>query len=223
MRTSRLTLVLTLALASLPSPRAQPLVDTDVVQKIRREGLDNSQVYATFSHLVTVIGPRLTATPGYKTAADWARDRLEAWGLRDARLESFEFGRGWALEKFTLEMIEPYYMPLMGYPEAWSASMTGEVEAPPLFIGGKSPEELEAMAARLMGAILLSQPMMSNFVREDRPQPTAPGYTPPAQRESGRGRGGRGAAGESPAQRRARILREAGPAVVLRTSRGEHG
>ena len=125
MRTCLLAVFLT-TLALAGPPHAQQLADGDMVEKIRREGLDNSQVLATFSHLVTVIGPRLTATPGYKTAADWARDRLEAWGLRDARLESFEFGRGWALEKFTLEMIEPYYMPLMGYPEAWSASMTGD-------------------------------------------------------------------------------------------------
>ena len=197
-----------------------------MVEKIRREGLDNAQVYATFSHLVNVIGPRLTATPEYKEAADWARVRLTQWGLRDARLESFDFGRGWVLDKFTLEMLEPRYMPLAGYPEAWSASMAGEVEATPLFIGDKSPEELETLADRLKGAILLAQPLMSNFVREDRPQPTAADYTPaaPRQQATGRGgRGGRGASGESPAQRRARILREARPAAVLRTSRGEHG
>jgi hypothetical protein len=212
-------------------PAAQDAVDRDMVDRIRREGLERSQVYATFSHLVTNIGPRLTATPEYKAAADWARTKLAGWGLRDARLETWEFGRGWTLEKFTIELVEPRYMPLVGYPEAWSASMEREVEGTPLFIGDKSPEELELMKDRLAGAVLLTQPLQTSFVREDRPQPTAPGYTaPPPQNTPGRGgRGGRGERGgntaqaESPAQRRARILREARPAVLLRTNRGEHG
>lgn len=201
------------------------LVDASVNARIRHEGLDNSQAYATFSHLVNAIGPRLTATPGYKAAADWARDRLAAWGLSDARLESWEFGRGWTLDAFTLEMTSPRYMPLMGYPEAWSSATAGAVEGTPIFIGDKTLDELEAMRDRLRGAILLAQPLQTTFVREDRPQPTAAEYVPRAAAASsrGRGRGGNAARGESPAQRRARILREARPAAVLRTSRGEHG
>jgi hypothetical protein len=61
-------------------------------------------------------------------------------------------------------------------------------------------------------------------------QPTAPDYKEPTSQAAGtggRGRGGRGGntaqGSESPQQRRTRILREARPAVLLRTSRGEHG
>jgi hypothetical protein len=217
------------ALLFLASPAVQDSVDRTMVDRIRREGLENSQVYATFNHFVTAIGPRLTATPEYKKAADWSRDQLTKWGLRDARLESWEFGRGWTLDRFSIEMIEPRYMPLIGYPEAWSASMDREVEATPVFIGDKSPEELELMKDRLAGAILLTQPIQTSFVRADRAQPTAPDYKEPAAQApgtGGRGRGGRGntaQGGETPAARRARIMREARPAVLLRTSRGEHG
>lgn len=217
------------AVLSVPSSGAQPVMaDASVNAAIRREGLDNSRVHATFSHLVNVIGPRLTATPAYKAAADWARDRLAEWGLRDARLESWEFGRGWTLDEFTLEMTSPRYMPLVGYPEAWSTATAGEVEGTPLFVGDKTLDELEAMSDRLRGAILLTQPLQTTFVREDRPQPTAADYVPAAARGQaargrGRGRGGPAAGDESPAQRRARILRQARPAAVLRTSRGEHG
>ena len=141
------------------STGAQEIVDGAMVEKIRREGLDNSRVAATFAHLVDVIGPRLTATPAYKSAADWSREQLSRWGLRDARLESWEFGRGWQLEQLTLEMVEPRYMPLVGYPEGWSASMAREVVATPIFVGDKSPEQLEAMSTDLKGAILLAQPV----------------------------------------------------------------
>jgi hypothetical protein len=206
----------------------QEAVDRDAIARIRREGLDKSTVLATFSHLVTVIGPRLTGTPEYKRAADWSRDRLAAWGLSNARLEAWEFGRGWQLERFAVEMVEPRYMPLMGYPEAWSASMSDVVEASPVAVGDMSIEELDAARARLKGAIVLTQPLQTNFVREDRAQPSDSGFkeaasvTPPQTGRGGRG-AGRGTGGPSPAQQRARILREAEPAVLLRTSRGEHG
>ena len=99
------------ALILVASPAAQDTVDRAMVAKIRSEGLDRSKVYATFSHLVTVVGPRLTATPEYKAAADWSREQLASYGLQNPRLEAGDFGRGWQLEKFTLEMIEPRYMP----------------------------------------------------------------------------------------------------------------
>jgi hypothetical protein len=201
------------------SPSAQETVDQAMVERIRGEGLDRSQVHSMFAYLVDVIGPRLTATPAYKTAADWSRDQLAKWGLQDARLESWEFGRGWQLEQFALEMVEPRYMPLIGYPEGWSASMSSEVTATPLFVGDRTADQLEAMKDQLKGAILLTQPVQSSFVREDRGQPTDPGYTAPPIAQ-GRGRGGTPGGGRGNLQQ---ILRQASPAVVLRTSRGEHG
>ena len=53
------------------------------------------------------------------------QERLKQWGLSNVHGEPFDFGRGWTLEKFSVEMIEPRYMPLSGYPRAWSASTIG--------------------------------------------------------------------------------------------------
>ena len=78
----------------------------------------------------TSIGPRLTASPAHKRAAECARDTLTKYGLTNARLEPFEFGRGWELDKLTIEMVEPRYMPLLGYAEAWSPSTSGELIVP---------------------------------------------------------------------------------------------
>ena len=179
------------ALILVASPAAQDTVDRAMVAKIRSEGLDRSKVYATFSHLVTVVGPRLTATPEYKAAADWSREQLASYGLQNPRLEAWDFGRGWQLEKFTLEMIEPRYMPLIGYPEAWSASMSAEVAAAPVSIAGKSPEEIEAMKGQLKGAIVLGQELQTSFVREDRVQPSDAGIpVSPASRRRHRPRSG---------------------------------
>ena len=97
-----------------------------MIAKIREEGLKRSKVYPTFTYFTEVIGPRLTGTLAHKAAAEYARGQVERMGARrTARLEAWEFGRGVDLEKLTIEMIEPRYLPLMGYAEAWSSSTCG--------------------------------------------------------------------------------------------------
>ena len=202
------------------SAAAQPEGDAALLQKIRAEGMDRSQVMTMFDQFVTVIGPRLTGSPEYKAAADWARDRLASWGLADARLESWEFGRGWALDRLVVEIVEPRYMPVIAYAEGWSASTPGELIAAPVFIGSKSVQEVTAIKDKLAGAIVLSQPLVTAFVREDRLQPTANEAAvrigaPPMPRQGG----------PNPADARqiSQILREAKPGAILRSSAGEHG
>jgi carboxypeptidase Q len=218
-RTLAAPFAIALTIAAFPAAR-QESSDTQTIERITREGTERSQVHRTFTHFVDTVGPRLTASPAYKAAAEWSRDQLSSWGLKDARLESWEFGRGWQLDQFTLEMVEPRYLPLVGYPEGWSASMAQEITATPVYAGGASAEQLAAMRGTLKGAIVMAHPAMSSFVREDRGQPTDPGYAAPAPPQRGQSQGARGGrSGASPQQ----LLREAGPAVVLRTSRGEHG
>ena len=204
------------------SATAQEPIDRAMIAKIRAEGLERSRAWSMVDTLATVIGPRLTASPAHKRAAEWARDHLAGWGLRESRLEPFAFGRGWELQGFTLEMTEPRYMPLIGYPDAWSPPTAREIVAVPLSIAGIPFDSLDKMRARLKGAIVLLQPMQTNFVREDRVQPTNPGVpdNPPAGRGGGGG-GGRG--GQGDAARIARLLHDVGVGAVLKTSRGEHG
>ena len=199
---------------------AHTFAQAELLQRIRAEALEKSQVMALFDHLVTTIGPRLTGSPEHKAAADWARETLGAFGLAGARLEPFEFGRGWTLDTLVVEMVEPRYMPLIGYAEGWSASTKGEIAGTPVFIGGKPAAEVLAMKARLAGAIVLSQPIVTTFVREDRLQPTASDTpvrigAPPMPRQ--------GAQNQGDARQVAQALRDASPGVVIRTSAGEHG
>lgn len=192
----------------------------DMLPRIRSEASDRSQVMRYFDHLVTTIGPRLTGSPEYKRAAEWSRDTLAGLGLANARLEPFEFGRGWALDRVVVEMVEPRYMPLIAYAEAWSGSMPSEIVAAPVFAGGKSADEVAAMKDRLSGAIVLAQPLVTGFVREDRPQPTTSDTpvrigAPPMPRQ--------GNQDPQDTRRITQILREAKPGVLLRSSAGEHG
>jgi carboxypeptidase Q len=202
---------------------AQP--PSDILSRIRAEGTEHSQAQRVFDVLTVDIGPRLTASPAHKQAVDFVRAELASYGLDNAHVEPWKFGRGWTLEKLVVEMIEPRYLPLIGYADGWSAATAGELLAAPVFIGGKTPEAVEAMRAQLKGAIVMTQPILTNFVRKDRPQPSDPNYEPnSAAYATSVGRGGRGAAPTpTPAQRIAQTLRDAGAGVILKPSTGEHG
>jgi hypothetical protein len=122
-------------------------------------------------------------------------------------------------------------MPLIGYPDAWSPSTRGVIEGRPISIAGVPADSVEAMRGKLRGAIVMTQPLQSSFVREDRVQPTdpsAPPAAPPPARGTnpnagGGGRGGGRAGAPSEAARIAAALHDAGVGAVLKTSRGEHG
>ena len=215
---------------------AQTGADSAVLARIRTEGMERSQTLPVFETLTTVIGPRLTASPAQKRASEWVRDRLIGYGLSNVHLEPWKFGRGWTLERLTIEMIEPRYLPLIGYADGWSAATAGEIVGAPVFVGGKTPDEVAAMRDRLKGAIVMTQPIMTNFVRRDRPDPSDVNYVPnaaayatsvgrgtPPPSGAGIAAAAAGRGGSNPAQTIQTTLREAGAGVLLKPSIGEFG
>jgi hypothetical protein len=184
---------LTVMLTAFPGARqaAEP-VDLAMIAKMKDEGMNRSQVGELFDMFVNVIGPRLTASPAHKRSADYARDTMTKWGLANSHLESFQFGRGWTLEKFNVEMVEPRYMPLVGYPEAWTPSTNGEITVNAMSVAGKPLEEAAKMP--LTGAAVLQQPIITQFIDADRVQPAeVPDdavYQTGAPRRGGGGGGG---------------------------------
>jgi hypothetical protein len=200
---------------------AQEPVDRAMLARIRAEGLERSRVMEVFDTLTVVIGPRLTGSPAHVRAAAWTKDWLARSGLTNARLEPFPFGRGWSLEAQTLEMTAPRYAPLTGYAEAWTPSTRGVVQGRLVYVGNLTASEIEAMAGRLRGAIVLTQQPQTVFTRADRAQPTTSdgpvrtGAPPRAAGELG--------VSTVAAPELSRLLQQAGAAAVLRPSRGEHG
>jgi hypothetical protein len=111
-------------------------------------------------------------------------------------------------------MTEPRYLPLIGYAEAWSAPTNDELVGTPISVAGKTPTDIAAVAATLKGAIVLTQPVQSGFVREDRLQPSASESpvrigAPPMPRTG--------------ATSLMQALHDSGAGVLLRASAGEHG
>ena len=154
----------------LNSAQAQ---DPAALARIRDEGMNHSQVVELFNHLTNVIGPRLTGSPAFKQAIDWSAATLGSYGLAKLRTESWPFGKGWTLEKFTLEMVEPRYFPMIAFPEAWSQSTPGDIVAKPVYIGGlANADAVKGMATDLRGAIVLATKPQDAFITKDRLQPT---------------------------------------------------
>jgi carboxypeptidase Q len=211
-------------LATVFAQPAPERIDLNAIAAIRDEGMHRSQVSSVFAMLTDVIGPRLTGSPAYKRAADWTRDRLAAWGMSNSHLEAWEFGRGWELDKLTIEMVEPRYMPLIGYAEAWSPSTAGEIVAPAVYLAGKSADEIAAMP--LKGAAVLQSPIVTDFIATDRVAPAMQPDVPPAAASASGGRQGRqaGAGGRQGGAAAAnQAIRNGGAAVLIRPSRGMHG
>jgi hypothetical protein len=152
---------LTLLLSTALSVNAQEPVHWDVVERIRDEAFENSQVMENASWLVDVFAPRNTKSPGYIAAAKWAKERLQAYGLANARLEPYEFGVGYVNEYVSVHMISPQYMPIIAYPATWSAGTNGKIRGRAVYINFDqiySTTDLEPYRGKLNNAVIMTTP-----------------------------------------------------------------
>ena len=146
-------------LAAFPalSAFAQESVDLAVIHRIKAEAFENSKVMEHVFYLTDVNGPRLTNSPGFKSAGDWVVKRLTEYGLTNVREESWgPFGRGWTYTRFAGHMIEPVYAPLIGFPLAWSPGTSGPVEAEAIYAPLETEADFEKFKGKLRGKIVLS-------------------------------------------------------------------
>ena len=99
-----------------------------VVDEIRRLGLgETSQVMDHAFFLSDVAGPRLTGSPAFRQAGEWALARLRDFGL-DVDREPFVYGRSWSEQRFTIRLLEPQAATLIGTAVPWSASTPGALD-----------------------------------------------------------------------------------------------
>jgi len=207
-------------------------VDLQIISSIREEGFNHSRIMETLSYMTDVHGPRLTGSPGLKGAAEWCRDEMVDWGLENARLERWgEFGRGWEVEHFSIEMLEPSYVNVIAYPKVWTPGTDGTITGTPILIDAKSVEDLEQYEGKLEGAIVMTE----------EPREPETSFEPDAERHSDKDLAEIAHAPEPGLSRfgnfdrdawRARralrnkmreVFQEEGVAVLLEPSRGAHG
>ncbi|ABF41941.1 peptidase M28 [Candidatus Koribacter versatilis Ellin345] len=153
----RISLFVFLALFSCSAYAQQrgETVDLGMVTQIRQEGFRNSQVMQTASAIVDGIGERLSGSPNVKKANEWTRDQFTKWGLQNAHLEGYKFGRGWQNEFTSVRMVSPDFMELIAYPKAWTPGTSGAIKAPAVRVVAKSPADFEKYRGKLSGKIVL--------------------------------------------------------------------
>lgn len=125
-----------IALSLIISLFALPLIaetldrDDEIRDRIRKEGMEHSQIMKTMHMLTDVYGPRLTGSPNHKRAADWAVKQMSDWGLQNAHLEPWDFGHpGWLNERLTAHIVSPVKDVLSCEVLAWTPSTRGAVRA----------------------------------------------------------------------------------------------
>ena len=189
----KIRIALTLCTFALPFQSPPPAVaqeaargdrpDLTFVSRVKREAFERSQVMDTLSYLTDVYGPRLTASPEFKQAADWAVERLKSYGAENARLEKWgTFGRSWALKQYSIEMLEPRYAVLDAAALAWSDTTRGPVTGEVIYApyGGpvqtldpqKQQQDLDRFMAEWKGKL------KGKIILLTRPRPLVPSTQP---------------------------------------------
>ncbi|MBT8182757.1 MAG: M20/M25/M40 family metallo-hydrolase [Eudoraea sp.] len=91
----------------------------ELVDKITKEAIENSQLERLAHELMDVIGPRLVGTPQMAKAHEWAVSTFKKWGI-DARQEEWGTWRGWERGITHIDLVSPRVVSLRGMQLAWS-------------------------------------------------------------------------------------------------------
>lgn len=138
---------------------AQETVDTQMMQKIKDEEKNNSQVAMIAHNITDVCGPRLTNSPGYSKALDLVSSMCKQWGLVNAAREAWgEFGKGWTDEVATLQMKLPYYENIIAYPMPWCKGTGKAIRAELIMIDKLDSATIDKAGASLKGKIVMIKP-----------------------------------------------------------------
>jgi carboxypeptidase Q len=158
MRMRALALILAGAAVASLAAQSTEKVDTAAIARIRVEGLEKSQVAETMFWLTDRYGPRLTGSPYFEEAGDWAMKELQKYGVQNVRKERWKYGRGWTLTNFHATMTEPRVMPIIGAVKAWSPGTAGTVTADVVRVDITDEASAQKYKGQLKGKIVLTQP-----------------------------------------------------------------
>jgi hypothetical protein len=135
---------------------AQSEGDPAMLQKIRDEGMNHSQVMQTAFYLSDVSGPRLAGSPGLKRAQDWAVEQLKSWGLANAQREPWgKFGKGWEVQKNYAAITAPYYHAIIAIPKAWTPGTNGAIKSDVVLVKIDTTTEFDKYKGKLAGKIVI--------------------------------------------------------------------
>jgi hypothetical protein len=163
---NRMILIFVLVALAAPAVAEEP-VDLEAINRIRYEGFENSQVMDIAAHLTNVIGARITGSPAMTRANEWTRDQLTGFGLENARLEAYAFGRGWDWQSCRVDLLGETPKSLSAIPQAWTPGTSGPVRGGVIRIEAETAEELEEFEGDVSGKFVLVSPVREVEPTED--------------------------------------------------------
>ena len=95
------------------------------LQRIWRLGMDSSHVQRLSQTFLDSIGPRLTGSPGMRSASDWVIGQYKSWGI-EAKREPYGTWRGWRRGVSHIDLVAPRVRSLEGTMLAWSPGTNGK-------------------------------------------------------------------------------------------------
>ncbi len=143
------------ALFALAMPLAgQSTFDVDVSRRLAGAILVEGKSYQYVSELTDTFGSRLTGSPAYGRAAEWAVAQFTAAGVSAVGIEPFTIARGWERGVAHGRMVAPLDRPLHLESLGWMPSTPdGGVEGDVVLVSDLAPEKITA--ASLRGRIAL--------------------------------------------------------------------
>ena len=180
-----LYIILTLALVVpvlTTAQQQQERVDLNIVHRIKtaefggggfgggggrgRGGANGSKVMDIMWNLTDKYGPRLTNSPQFRAAGEWAVSQLKEWGLSNVQLEKWSTEDvtsgpipGWQVTGYSGAMVAPTYMPIIGMPVAWTQGTNGTVTGEAVMAPIEGPADLDKYHGKLKGKIVLTVPV----------------------------------------------------------------
>ena len=132
----------------------------------RGGGNSGGKVMDIMWNLTDHYGPRLTNSPQFRAAGEWAVSAMKEWGLSNVHLEKWVTTDvpsgpipGWEIKGYSGAMVEPTYMPIIGMPVAWTRGTNGLVTGEPVFAQIEGPADFDKYHGKLKGKIVLTVPV----------------------------------------------------------------
>src|SRR5262245_42716037 len=148
--------------------QAQSPVDLGTISRIKQEALTKSQVMDHVGWMSDVYGPRVTGTPNFQRASEWAMKRFTEWGLANVHQERWAFGQGWRVERFSAHILAPEPQPIIGYPRTFSPSTKGPISGDVVRVGISSEADFAKYQGKLKDKIVLPQGVRRVRMLDDR-------------------------------------------------------
>lgn len=145
---------------AVPQLGARTLADSASIARLIEEGTARSRVAADLSHLVDVIGPRLTGSAAMRRANEWTLQKLREYGADSAALEPWPFGVAWQRGPIAMRIVSPHERWITAVSWAWAPGTSGATAGNVIHMDATTPADFQSrFAGKLRGAwVMLAAP-----------------------------------------------------------------